>query len=66
MTRIKTFARRECAEQERDTMQGWHTHIAQLYLPDDPQADADGNAWIIECWQGNEEHRYMCTDGYIR
>jgi len=33
----------------------------QIYMPDDPCADAEGNVWVL-CLDG----KYLRDDGYVR
>ena len=36
------------------------------YGPEDPNADAEGNVWVLGVSSGaNAEKLYLCTDGHI-
>ena len=58
----QTFKTRKQAVAEIEKMRGWDAKPVKLCLPDSPDADKDGNAWVIQC-DGN---KYMRKDGYVR
>lgn len=57
----QTYKTIQEAREARDTMQGWTTALVKMYLPDNPNADHHGNAWVIRCGQG----QYLRTTGYV-
>lgn len=58
----QTFATRQDAQSEIEKMLGWSAEPVQLVLPEDPNADEDGNAWVIQC----DGDKYLRRDGYVR
>lgn len=61
-----TFATRKDAKAELAKMSGWDAKVSQLYMPDDPKANANGNVFVIEVKQGKSDPMYLRTDGYVR
>ena len=57
-----TFPTRKAARQETETMAGWTTAVLKLFLPDDPNADKHGYAYVIQC----NSDGYLRRDGYVR
>jgi hypothetical protein len=44
-------------------LRGWPGKIAnQVYLPDNPKADEEGNVWVITLGDG----KYLRRDGFFR
>ena len=62
-----TFRTRAEAKAEVAKMRGWTTRIVQLYMPDDANADDNGNVYVIQCNAGNKYQQpiYLRTDGYV-
>lgn len=58
----QTYPTRKAAKEEIKTMRGWSTKIVSVYLPDDPNANKNGNAFVIQC----DGDKYLRDDGYVR
>lgn len=58
----ETFATEAEAMAHIREMIGWDAEAVQLHLPDDSKADADGNAWVIQC----DGSLFLRDDGYVR
>ncbi len=57
----KTYKTPADAQQALDALIGWpDAKIEELFLPNDPNADADGNAYVLRC----ADQYYMGTDGF--
>jgi len=66
---FQTYKTRKDAQAAADKMQGWSgKQIVQMYLPDDPNANRNGNAWVIRCrfYPTSKAYVFMRTDGYVR
>lgn len=62
-TDYQTFRSPAAAEYEISTMRGWpDARPEQIHLPDHPDANGDGDVWVIRC----DESRYLRTDGQVR
>jgi len=59
---FETFSTRRQAKATIAQMRGWTARAVKLFLPEDPKADREGNAWVIEC----EGRLYLRKDGYVR
>jgi len=51
---------------EIEKMRGWYAYPQQLYLPDDPNANRQGNTWVVATRTGKGDPLYLRRDGYIR
>ena len=45
---------------------GWNARATQLYLPENENANKEGNAWVVEFAVGTPDPKYLRTDGYVR
>lgn len=61
-----TFATRKEAQVELAKMSGWDAKVSQLYMPDDPKANARGNVFVIQVKRGTGDPMYIRDDGYVR
>lgn len=58
------FTNRQEAEEHIDQMFGWpDARPVQCYLPDSPEADSEGEVWIICCDEA--ANLYLMDDGYV-
>lgn len=57
----QTFKTRKEAKVEEAKMQGWETKVTQLYQPDDPNANGNGNVFVIQC----DGDKYLQENGYV-
>lgn len=59
----ETFGTERNARARLRQLIGWpNKALEQIYLPDDKNADADGNVWVITPAEG----QYLRSDGYVR
>ena len=58
----QTFKTRKQAKMEIAKMRGWAARPRHFYLPEDPNANHEGYAWVIEC----DGRLYLRADGYVR
>lgn len=61
-----TFATRKDAKAELAKMSGWNAKVSQLFLPDNKNANENGNVFVIQVKQGKNDPMYLRTDGYVR
>ncbi len=66
MSDYMTFISRIAASAELAKLRGWNARMRQLYLPGNPHANRNGNAFVIECRAGNSDAKYLRTDGQVR
>jgi hypothetical protein len=62
---IKTFCTRALALAEIAMMRGWNTAPVMLYMPDDEQANTNGNVWVVEVRDANSDPVYLREDGFV-
>ncbi len=66
MLDMQTFATRKEAKAELAKMQGWDAKVSQAFMPGDPNANQNGNVFVIEVKRGTGDPMYMREDGYVR
>ena len=65
----KTFKNFEDAENAELSLNahGWPgAERVQMYIPDDDNADDDGNVWIISVPKGTGDRLALRNDGHVR
>jgi hypothetical protein len=60
-----TWKTKQEAQSVVKLMFGWDAQAEQLCLPEDPNADDEGNAWVLRCGPVDGA-RYMRPSGYVR
>jgi hypothetical protein len=60
----QTYKTRKDALKVIEQMSGWDAKPVQLYIPDSPDANRNGNVWVIRC--SENPLLYMRSDGYVR
>lgn len=66
MTDHQTYKTRKEAKAAIEKMSGWDAKVSQLYMPDSPDANKNGNVFVIEVKRGKGDPMYMRDDGYVR
>ena len=61
----QTFRTKREAAAHIATMRGWDARPQQLCLPEDRNANRNGNAWVVEI-RGHGDPLYLRRDGYVR
>jgi hypothetical protein len=61
----QTYPTRNAAKDAINKMSGWDAKLSQLFIPDDANANANGNVFVIEV-NGKGDPMYMRSDGYVR
>ena len=64
----EVFRSRKEAQARIATMAGWQAKPVQIYLPDHPDANRNGNIWVIEVDRGGGKGQpmYLRADGFVR
>jgi hypothetical protein len=63
----QTYATRKDAVKAIENMSGWNAKPSQLFIPDDENANKNGNVWVIEITiASHAQPQYMRSDGYVR
>lgn len=62
----ETFKTRKDAVNQIEKMSGWDAKPSQLFIPDNPNANKNGNVFVIQCKRGTGDPMYLRSDGYVR